>query len=99
MAIVVFTLIGSIPNAKYRRVVNDVLFKMAFRLLCRPLSAVVTFHNTQYRPTSTGFCVANHTSPMDVAILGADCTYSLVRILDRKKRLAHHIILGGIIGH
>lgn len=79
MAIVVFTLIGLIPNAKVRKRVNDVLFKSAFRLMCRPLSAVVTFHNTQYRPGNLGCCVANHTSPMDVCILGADRTYSLVR--------------------
>lgn len=79
MAIVVFTLIGIIPNRKIRKYVNDILFKAAFRLMCRPLSAVVTFHNTHWRPKTQGFCVANHTSPIDVAILGADCTYSLVR--------------------
>lgn len=79
MAIVVFTLIGLIPNRSLRKYVNDILFKVAIRLMCRPLSAVVTFHNTHWRPKNKGFCVANHTSPIDVAILGVDCTYSLVR--------------------
>ncbi|XP_055314413.1 glycerol-3-phosphate acyltransferase 3 isoform X6 [Sitodiplosis mosellana] len=106
VAIVVFTLIGTIPNARLRKCVNDVLFKVAFRLMCRPLSAVVTFHNTQYRPNSSGFCVANHTSPMDVAILGADCTYSLVLWLtictaavgflpdgDTKRKMVHNVLI------
>lgn len=74
-----FGLIGAIPNAGVRMYVNDKMFKVAFRLMCRSLSAVVTYHNLQYRPRNKGFCVANHTSPMDVGILGADCTFSLVR--------------------
>ncbi|XP_031640018.1 glycerol-3-phosphate acyltransferase 3 isoform X2 [Contarinia nasturtii] len=78
VAIIVFKLIGTIPNPRLRMFVNDKMFKVAFRLMCRPLSAVVTFHNPQYRPRNKGFCVANHTSPMDVAILGADCTFSLI---------------------
>lgn len=78
MAIVVFTLIGTIPDRKLRMSVNDKIIKMAFRMMCRPLSAVVTFYNTYYRRRNMGFCVTNHTSPMDVAILGADCTFLLV---------------------
>lgn len=94
MAIVLFAMIGLISNKDHRRKANDVLFKVVFRILCRPLSAVVRFHNQQYRPKGVGFCVANHTTPMDVAILGADCTYSLVS--DAKKQILIKLLLLGI---
>lgn len=105
MAIIVFSLIGTIPNARARIYVNDYMFKMTQRLFCRPLSAVVTFHNTQYRPRNKGFCVANHTTPMDVAILGSDCTYSLVRLKSdqtktnktKKSRHFAHLSPGGFV--
>lgn len=83
MAIVLFASVGLISDESKRRKVNDILFRVVHRMLCRPLSAVVRFHNLQYRPTKAGFCVANHTTPMDVAILGADCTYSLVSQANR----------------
>lgn len=79
MAIAMFSLVGVIPSSRSRKYVNDILFRVGFRLLCRPLSTVVTFHNLQYRPRNQGVCVANHTSPYDICILGVDCTYSLVR--------------------
>lgn len=78
VAIVSFSMIGLIPNLIVRQKVNDILFKVIFRLICRSLSAVITFHDTEYRPQRMGFCVANHTTPLDVAILANDCTYSLV---------------------
>lgn len=76
--VIVFYLIGYISNDEIRRYVNDKMFKVSLRLLIRSLSSVVTFHNTQYRPKGNGFCVANHTSPIDVCVLGSDHTYSLI---------------------
>ena len=42
------------------------------------ISAVITYHNIENRP-KTGICVANHTSPIDVMVLGADNAYALVK--------------------
>lgn len=84
MAIAMFSVVGLIPSTRCRKYVNDFLFRAGFRLLCRPLSTVVTFHNLQYRPRNQGVCVANHTSPYDIAILGVDCCYSLVRLTNNK---------------
>lgn len=72
-------LVATIPFKMIRHFFADIAFKVTFRLICCSLSGVVDFHNTQYKPKSTGFCVANHTSPLDVAILSTDCTFSLVR--------------------
>lgn len=46
--------------------------------MARCLSAVIRFHNKQYRPKNGGVCVANHTSPVDVLVLSTDNSYSLV---------------------
>lgn len=94
MAIALFSMVGVIPKGRVRKFVNDVLFKAGFRLICRPLSAVVTFHNMQYRPRNKGFCVSNHTSPLDVAILGQDYTYSLVRHSSFKLSMCEHFHSG-----
>ena len=78
--VVAFAIIGCIPSMKIRRKLNDYSFKIAFRIIARALSNVVTIHNPENKPKTSGFCVANHTSPIDVAILSADCTFSLVRL-------------------
>ncbi|XP_065367247.1 glycerol-3-phosphate acyltransferase 4 isoform X3 [Calliphora vicina] len=72
------SLVALIPIKIVRHFLADLAFKLTFRLIVCCLSAVINFHNTQYKPKSTGFCVANHTSPLDVAILSTDCTFSLV---------------------
>lgn len=74
-----FALIGCVPHERLRRWMNDGASLIAFRIIARSISAVINFHNEEYKPKNCGFCVANHTSPIDVAILAADCTYSLVR--------------------
>lgn len=86
MALAMFSLTDLIPAGSARRFVNDVLYKVGFRMICRPLSTVVTFHNLEHRPRNKGFCVANHTSPLDVAVLGQDCTYSLVKFTTKKNK-------------
>lgn len=78
-AVVSFGLVGLVPIYRWRRKLNDWAFKMTFIIISRSLSADMEFHNPQYRPRNCGFCVANHTSPIDIAILSTDCTYSLVR--------------------
>lgn len=71
-------LVGFIPHRNLRGLANDYVFKHTFRIFCRSLSAVITFHDAQYKPKNCGFCVANHTTPIDVAILSTDHSYSLI---------------------
>ncbi|KAH3855611.1 glycerol-3-phosphate acyltransferase 4-like [Dreissena polymorpha] len=71
-------LIGYFPDGKSKRTLNRIFSLMAHRILCRALSAVVTFHDSdKYRPKN-GICVANHTSPLDVVILSCDNCYAMV---------------------
>ncbi|XP_058119199.1 glycerol-3-phosphate acyltransferase 3 [Anopheles ziemanni] len=73
-----FAFVGMIPTYRLRRAMNDVVFKHTFRMITRSISGVVRFHHPEYKPKNCGFCVANHTTPIDIAILSTDCTYSLV---------------------
>ncbi|XP_017868618.1 PREDICTED: glycerol-3-phosphate acyltransferase 3 isoform X2 [Drosophila arizonae] len=77
-AVISNAFVALVPYRFLRRPLADLCFKITFRLISSSLSAVITFHNKQYKPTSTGFCVANHTTPFDVAILSTDCTFSLI---------------------
>ncbi|XP_073813533.1 glycerol-3-phosphate acyltransferase 4 isoform X1 [Musca autumnalis] len=72
------SLVALIPFKMIRHYFADIAFKVTFRIICLSLSAVINFYNVQYKPKSTGFCVANHTSPLDVGILSTDCTFSLI---------------------
>uniref|UniRef100_A0A182XW00 Phospholipid/glycerol acyltransferase domain-containing protein n=1 Tax=Anopheles stephensi TaxID=30069 RepID=A0A182XW00_ANOST len=76
-----FAFVGILPTFRLRRAMNDIVFKHTFRMITRSISGVVRFHNPEYKPKTCGFCVANHTTPIDIAILSTDCTYSLVRYL------------------
>ena len=73
-----FTFVGLIPHEKLRHWCNDKSSLIGFRIFSRSLSTVITIHNDEYKPKQCGFCVANHTSPIDIVILSTDCTYSLV---------------------
>ncbi|XP_061390081.1 glycerol-3-phosphate acyltransferase 3 [Musca vetustissima] len=99
------SLVALIPIKMIRHFCADIAFKVTFRIICLSLSAVINFYNVQYKPKSVGFCVANHTSPLDVAILSTDCTFSLVVWLtictaivgympegDRKRQLVNRIL-------
>lgn len=57
--------------------VHKVLIQ-CFIFLSSALSAVINYHDVQNRPSKTGICVANHTSPIDVLVLMCDYCYSLV---------------------
>uniref|UniRef100_H2YVB9 Phospholipid/glycerol acyltransferase domain-containing protein n=2 Tax=Ciona savignyi TaxID=51511 RepID=H2YVB9_CIOSA len=51
---------------------------VAFRIICRGFSAVVTYHDRENMPQSGGICVANHTTTLDVAILMQDRPYAIL---------------------
>lgn len=50
---------------------------MCMRIMSRSFSAIITFHDRENR-TSHGIVVANHTSPADVIVLGADNCYAAI---------------------
>ncbi|XP_022223905.2 glycerol-3-phosphate acyltransferase 3 isoform X1 [Drosophila obscura] len=77
-AVLTNSIVALIPNRFLRLLLADLSFKITFRLIASSLSSLIKFHNKQYRPTRSGFCVANHTSPLDVAILSTDRTFSLI---------------------
>jgi len=67
------------PNMeRLRRFTYEFVNKAACRILMRSCSAVVHFHNRQYKAKGGGICVANHTSPIDTFLLGMDNVYALV---------------------
>ncbi|XP_023294814.1 glycerol-3-phosphate acyltransferase 3 isoform X2 [Lucilia cuprina] len=69
--------VGYMPDGERKRhVVNNIL-RHCFSVLSSAISAVINYHNEENRPT-TGICVANHTSPIDVLVLMCDTTYSLI---------------------
>ncbi|KAK2157116.1 hypothetical protein LSH36_198g04015 [Paralvinella palmiformis] len=49
-----------------------------YRIMSRAFSAVITFHNRENRAKGGGICVANHTSPIDIILLGCDNAYAMV---------------------
>lgn len=71
-------LIGLLPPSRFKRWINERSYIMAFRIMSRSLSGVITIHNKQWRPAKGSVCVANHTSPYDVVILSVDNCYSLI---------------------
>ena len=71
-------LIGLLPDNKFKRYIYSSVSITAFRILSRSVSAVIKFHNKEYRPRCGGICVANHTSPFDVVILHCDMAYAMV---------------------
>ncbi|XP_030369141.1 glycerol-3-phosphate acyltransferase 3 isoform X1 [Scaptodrosophila lebanonensis] len=77
-AVITNSFVALIPYRFLRHPLADLSFKITFRLISSSLSALIKFHNKQYKPSTSGFCVANHTSPLDVAILSTDCTFSLI---------------------
>ncbi|XP_041968761.1 glycerol-3-phosphate acyltransferase 3 isoform X3 [Aricia agestis] len=78
MMVVVMSMIGLLPPGRVRRWLGALAYKMSFRTIMRSISCVANFHQTEYMPAANGFCVANHTSPIDVGILSANICFSLV---------------------
>ncbi|XP_046975332.1 glycerol-3-phosphate acyltransferase 3 isoform X1 [Vanessa cardui] len=72
------SLIGVLPDSRFRRFLGALAYKISIRTLMRGMSCVTNFHDTQYMPRSYGFCVANHTSPIDVGVLSINTCFSLI---------------------
>ncbi|XP_016971389.1 glycerol-3-phosphate acyltransferase 3 isoform X3 [Drosophila rhopaloa] len=69
--------VGYLKDGPYKRSLVHKVLGMCFGILSSAISAVITYHNEDNRPSS-GICVANHTSPIDVLVLMCDSTYSLI---------------------
>lgn len=72
------TLLGLVPDNAVKRWFLGYIYMLIFNFLSSALSSVITYHNTDNRPSSAGICVANHTSPIDVLMLMCDNCYSLI---------------------
>ncbi|ELT88373.1 hypothetical protein CAPTEDRAFT_172192 [Capitella teleta] len=71
--------IGSLPiTPKMKKKANFRLSVTCYRIMSRAFSAVIRFHNKENRAKGGGICVANHTSPIDIIILGCDNCYAMV---------------------
>ncbi|CAB3222426.1 unnamed protein product [Arctia plantaginis] len=71
-------IVSMIPHDGLRGRIGRISYVMSLRILVRSISLVATFHDEQYSPKGNGFCVANHTSVIDVAILSSNNCFSLV---------------------
>ncbi|XP_071538151.1 glycerol-3-phosphate acyltransferase 4 isoform X5 [Panulirus ornatus] len=79
MLMVTMTIIvGLFPDGALKRWMSRCIFLTSFRIIIRSFSGVITFHNCHNRAYSDGICVANHTTPVDVAVLACDNCYSYV---------------------
>jgi glycerol-3-phosphate O-acyltransferase 3/4 len=70
--------ISMLPDSKLKKCLYGFTCIFCFRMFIRAFSGVLTFYNPENRPKSDGICVANHTTPVDVIILGCDNVYALV---------------------
>lgn len=70
--------IGVLPSGNIKKKLNANCMLVCHRVLSTSFTAVVHFHNQENKAHSGGICVANHTSPIDVLILGLDNVYALV---------------------
>lgn len=71
-------ILGYFPEGRLKRFLYWHISLITFRILSRAVSAIVTYHNRENRAQPGGICVANHTSPIDVAMLASDNCYALV---------------------
>ncbi|XP_071538148.1 glycerol-3-phosphate acyltransferase 3 isoform X2 [Panulirus ornatus] len=82
MLMVTMTIIvGLFPDGALKRWMSRCIFLTSFRIIIRSFSGVITFHNCHNRAYSDGICVANHTTPVDVAVLACDNCYSYMVIM------------------
>ncbi|EFN88586.1 1-acyl-sn-glycerol-3-phosphate acyltransferase theta [Harpegnathos saltator] len=75
--VIVTFLIGFLPNGRVKRWANNQGNLIAFRIMSRSISSLITVHNPEYKPKNGGVCVVNHTSTLDVCILSTQTTFSL----------------------
>ncbi|KOB74476.1 Glycerol-3-phosphate acyltransferase 4, partial [Operophtera brumata] len=76
--IVTTSLVSLLPPGRIRRYFGALSYMISIRTIMRGLSCTIYFHDTQYKPKSNGFCVANHTSPIDVGIVSVNTCFSLI---------------------
>ncbi|XP_050559589.1 glycerol-3-phosphate acyltransferase 3 isoform X2 [Spodoptera frugiperda] len=70
--------VSLVPFVRLRTKLGKISYKTSIRVIIRGLSIHARFHNEQYRPRANGFCVANHTSPIDVGVLSIKTCFSLI---------------------
>jgi glycerol-3-phosphate O-acyltransferase 3/4 len=70
--------IGLIRDGSFKRWLNHYATRILHRILSRVFSAIITFHNQEFKAKPGTICVANHTSPIDVIILSTDNCYSMI---------------------
>uniref|UniRef100_A0AC35TXF0 PlsC domain-containing protein n=1 Tax=Rhabditophanes sp. KR3021 TaxID=114890 RepID=A0AC35TXF0_9BILA len=71
-------LVALIPNSSFKRTAYSKSMLFSHRILSRSVSAIIHIHNPENKTKGGGVCVANHTSPMDVMILGTDNCYAMI---------------------
>ncbi|KAL7745074.1 hypothetical protein ACLKA6_008139 [Drosophila palustris] len=69
-------LLGQLPEWSFKRRLVHMALRPCFRLTTWCIPVVRRIHNVQHLPSS-GICVCNHTSPLDVLVLMCDVHYSL----------------------
>lgn len=78
LLIICTAIIGCLPESNFKRSVYWHASLVCFRIMSRAFSGIVTFHDRHNMAKPGGICVANHTSPIDVAVLAIDNCYALV---------------------
>ncbi|XP_068190584.1 glycerol-3-phosphate acyltransferase 3 [Antennarius striatus] len=71
-------LVGFLPDGGVKQWLSELIHLTCYRICARGLSATISYHNRENKPQKGGICVANHTSPIDVAILASDGCYAMV---------------------
>ncbi|KAH9416838.1 transferase, partial [Dermatophagoides pteronyssinus] len=71
-------LIGCLPDSEFKRKIYYNASLVCFRIMSRAFSGIITFHDRHNIAKPGGITVANHTSPIDVAVLACDNCYALV---------------------
>ncbi|XP_045540886.1 glycerol-3-phosphate acyltransferase 4 isoform X2 [Papilio machaon] len=71
-------LVSTLPTKRLRNFFGAISYKITMRIILRSLSCFVYYHDVKHLPKERGFCVANHTSPIDVIILSYNSYFSLI---------------------
>uniref|UniRef100_A0A0V0J5A8 Phospholipid/glycerol acyltransferase domain-containing protein n=2 Tax=Schistocephalus solidus TaxID=70667 RepID=A0A0V0J5A8_SCHSO len=66
------------PNSRLGKWLSGPGYQKAMLLNLCAYAPVIRFHNPENRPAANTICVANHTTPVDFAVLASDNTYAVV---------------------
>ncbi|KAM7540804.1 hypothetical protein Aperf_G00000042512 [Anoplocephala perfoliata] len=66
------------PNSRLAKWLTGPGYQRCMRLNLSAYAAVIRFHNPENRPKPNTICVANHTTPVDFAVLASDNTYAVI---------------------